>query len=58
MSVHMTRRLTSWTPSREGATPILYDLVDDHPMTYSQFKARRAAYRKVLDVSQLGVSDD
>ena len=58
MSVHMTRRLTPWTPSREGATPTLYDLVGNPPVPYSQLKARRAAYRKVLDVSQLGVSDD
>lgn len=54
----MTRRLTPWTPSREGATPTLYDLVGNPPVPYSQLKARRAAYRKVLDVSQLGVSDD
>lgn len=45
-------------PHPGKSTPILYDLVDDHPMAYSQFKARRATYRKVLDVSQLGVSDD
>ncbi len=29
-------------------TPVLYDLVDDHPIARRQHAARRAAYRKVL----------
>ena len=35
-------------PHPGKATPILYDLVDDHPMARRQHAARRRAYRKVL----------
>lgn len=35
-------------PHPGKGTPILYDLVDDHPMARRQHTARRRAYRKVL----------
>ena len=35
-------------PHPGKGTPILYDLVDDHPMARRQHAARRRAYRKVL----------
>jgi superfamily II DNA or RNA helicase len=37
-------------------TPVLYDLVDDHPIAHRQHAARRRAYRKVLgDATPLSV---